>query len=81
MILEFAISLLGPQMGEDIVYAGVYVAVLIWMILPYLMGGMLAVYVICRDVGWRFWNAAGDRLIYGGLIFMLTPAVAQALHG
>ena len=81
MVVEFAVGVFGPELGEDVLYAAVFVVVLIGMLLPYLLGAAVAAWVVCRDVGWRFWHASAGRLMCGGLIFMATPSVAQVVHG
>ena len=79
MIYGFA--LVAPNWGEAILYAAVFLAVLVAMLLPYLVGVAAAAWVMCRDVGWRFWDASPARLVCGGLILMVTPSIAQALQG
>ena len=81
MIYLYFLMAFDSKWGEALLYAAVFVVVLTAMTLPYLIGAAVAAWVICRDVGWRFWHASPVRLMCGGLIFMATPSIAQALQG
>ena len=81
MVVELLVGMFGSALGEAVLYVGVFLVVLLGIVLPYLVGAALAAWVICRDVGWRVWDASSGRLVCGGLICMVTPSVAQVLHG
>lgn len=81
MMMASVLAHLGAVLGEEVLYGVVFVAVFLSLVLPYALGAALALRVMCRHVGWRFWEASGGRMIAGGLIFLATPSVAQVLHG